>query len=709
MKQIQLTYLVKTLSLGEKNIKSTISLLDEGATVPFISRYRKEQTGSLDEVQIGEIKQHWEKLKEADKRRIAIIGSIEEQGKMTPTLLKSLENALLISDLEDLYLPYKQKRKTRASIAIENGLEPFAKLIFAQSERNIDQLAQKYLNSNVLKIEDAFAGARDIIAEWINDDLEARNRIRNLFENTAIINSSIKKGKNENAAKYQDYFDFSEELRKIPSHRLLAIRRAEQEELLKVTISVNFEKCQDILERQYLRGLPEPKEQVKIAIADSLKRLLLPSVETEFNNTSKDKADVSAIQIFSNNLRQLLLSPPLGQKRVLAIDPGFRTGCKTVVLNEIGDLKYDTVIFPTDKKSEATIIIKDLIAKYNIEAIAIGNGTAGRETEAFIKSLIQDTKLANSNTVYAVSEQGASIYSASTAAREEFPNKDVTVRGAISIGRRLKDPLAELVKIDPKSIGVGQYQHDVDQKMLKNSLDVVVESCVNKVGVELNTASKHLLSYVSGLGPVLAQNIINYRNENGIFKSRSELKKVARLGDKAFEQSAGFLRIHGAKNPLDNSGVHPERYELVNLIAKDCKVSVQELIDNDSIRKSIDLKKYCNEFIGMPTLKDIMDELDKPGRDPREQLESFEFGNVHKIEDLSVGMTLPGIVTNITAFGCFVDVGVHQDGLLHISNMVNRFIKDPNEVVTVHQKVKVKVIELDIPRKRIGLSMKEVL
>ncbi|MBA4850016.1 Tex family protein [Emticicia sp. BO119] len=699
-KQVQI--IVQTVSAAEKYIINTITLLEEGATVPFIARYRKEMTGSMDEVQIASVKDLHSKFLEADKRREAIIKSIEEQGKMTQELLNKLQNALYLNELEDLYLPYKQKRKTRASIAIEKGLESLAKIIFAQKDRNIEAIAEKYLTDKVESVEDALQGARDIMAEWINEDIQARNAVRKIFERESIVTAKVKKGKKEEGAKYQDYFEFSEPVSRIPSHRLLAIRRGEEEGILSVDISIEAERGTDALDRIYLKGLPEAKGHVADAITDSYNRLLKPSIETEFSNLSKQKADGEAIKIFAGNLRQLLLASPLGQKRVLAIDPGFRTGCKTVCLNEHGDLLHDTVLYPIDKNMEAEGVIKKLVYDYKIQAIAIGNGTASRETESFVKSLKLD-KIQ----IHVVSEQGASIYSASEIAREEFPKKDVTVRGAISIGRRLMDPLAELVKIDPKSIGVGQYQHDVEQKMLKETLDSVVESCVNLVGVELNTASKHLLSYVSGLGPSLAQNIVDYRAKNGAFSSRDELKKVPRLGAKAFEQSAGFLRINGAKNPLDNSAVHPETYGVVEKMAKDIGLKVSDLINNAQLKSKINLNNYVTATVGLPTLNDILSELQKPGRDPREALEEFEFAaDVHKIEDLKEGMILPGIVTNITAFGCFVDIGVHQDGLIHVSQMANRFIKDPNEVVKVHQKVQVKVTEVDIPRKRIALSMK---
>lgn len=700
----QLGYITGELNVSSSSVTSVIKLLEEGATVPFIARYRKERTGGLDEVQIADIKKHFEKFQEADKRREAILKSIEEQGKLTPELEKKINAALHLKELEDLYLPYKQKRKTRGVIAIEKGLEPLAKRIFEQKERDLSPIIGQYINDQVPDGEEALQGARDIMAEWINENLESRNRIRRIYDRESILNSKVKKGKETEGQKYKDYFEFSQKLKEIPSHRLLAIRRGEQEGFLKVNIEIEDKKAINALDSQYLQGMAACKEQVEMAIDDSFKRLLSPSIENEFAGISKDIADEAAIEIFATNLRQLLLAAPLGQKRVLAIDPGFRTGCKTVVINELGDLLYDTVIYPTTKKMEAEQVVKKLVRDYKIDAIAIGNGTASRETEQFVKSINPEVK----SGIFVVSEQGASIYSASAVAREEFPEKDVTVRGAVSIGRRLKDPLAELVKIDPKSIGVGQYQHDVNQKMLKESLDTVVESCVNSVGVELNTASKHLLSYVSGLGPGLAQNIVDYRSENGKFSSRKDLLKVPRLGDKAFEQAAGFLRIRGAKDPLDNTAVHPERYGLVKKMAKDKGVTVEKLIKNQSLRKEIKLQDYVDHEVGLPTLTDIMEELSKPGRDPREELEAFEFGNVHKIEDLHQGMVLPGIVTNITAFGCFVDIGVHQDGLVHISHLANRFVKDPNEVVKVHQKVKVKVMEVDAGRKRIGLSMKEV-
>ncbi|SOE19513.1 uncharacterized protein SAMN06298216_0016 [Spirosomataceae bacterium TFI 002] len=701
--ELQLTHISKTLGIDNWKVKNTIQLFEEGATLPFIARYRKEFTGELDEVEIGNIKKAFEQIVELEKRKETVLKAISEQGKLTPILEQKIKNTLDPKELEDLYLPFKQKRKTRGAIAIENGLEPLAKMIFEQRERDLSGIVSKFLKGNVKSNEEALSGARDIIAEWINENIEARNRIRQIFQKTAVVNSKVKKGKESAGEKFKDYFEYNEKLDRIPSHRLLAIRRGEEEGFLKAGIDVDTDYARNVLERQYLKGMPACKEEMSLAIVDALKRLLLPSIENEFASLSKEKADQEAIEIFATNLRQLLLAAPLGQKRVLAIDPGFRTGCKIVVLAESGDLLYDTVIYPLTKKQEAEGQILHLVEKYKIEAIAIGNGTASRETEQLVKGIKPNVK-----GIYVVSEQGASIYSASDVAREEFPNKDVTVRGAVSIGRRLKDPLAELVKIDAKSIGVGQYQHDVNQKMLKETLDSVVESCVNNVGVELNTASKNLLAYVAGLGPSIAQNIIDFRSSNGKFTTRRQLLKVPRLGDKAFEQAAGFLRIHGAKNPLDNSAVHPERYDLVKKIAADKGVKVEDLITNEPLRKSIDLKQYISKEVGLPTLKDILEELAKPGRDPREQLEAFEFANVHTMEDLHQGMILPGIVTNITAFGCFVDIGVHQDGLVHLSQLANRFIKDPNEIVKVHQKVQVKVMEVDVQRKRIGLSMKEV-
>lgn len=699
----QLNYISSTLNLVLNNVKQTIQLFDEGGTVPFIARYRKEQTGNLDEVQILAIKELAQKLSDADKRREAIIKSIEEQEKMTPELMKSLEKAIFLQELEDIYLPYKQKRKTKGSIAIENGLEPLAKIIFSQKENNIETLAKKFINEKVKTVADAIQGASDIMAEWINENIEARNAIRLVFEKSAVLYAKVKKNKEKEGEKYQMYFDFEEPLKKIPSHRLLAIRRGEEEGFLTANITPDQDKAITALDRIFSKGLAEPKSYVEDAISDSYKRLIKPSIETEFANFSKEKADNEAIVIFSQNLRQLLLASPLGQKMVLAIDPGYRTGCKVVILDAQGNLLNNTVIYPQDKPTEAAKKLTDWVKQYKIECIAIGNGTAGRETETFVKQIA----CVESNCVFLISEQGASIYSASDIAREEFPDKDITVRGAVSIGRRLMDPLAELVKIDPKSIGVGQYQHDVDQKSLKKTLDTVVESCVNAVGVNLNTASKHLLSYVAGLGPTLAANIVKYRTENGNFKTRNQIKKVPRLGEKAFEQAAGFLRITQASNPLDSSGVHPERYELVDKIAKDLNCKTSELINNTDLIKKINLNQYISHEVGLPTLKDILKELEKPALDPRPPLANFAFDEtIKKPEDLKEGMILDGLVTNITAFGCFVDIGVKQDGLVHVSQLSHQFVTDPNQVVKLQQQVKVKVLEVDLDRKRISLSMK---
>lgn len=702
----QIQFICQTLQIPARSVEKTYELFAEGATLPFIARYRKEATGSLDEVQLAEIKKWIDKCQEADKRREAMLASIEEQGKLTPELAKKFHEAMWIQELEDLYLPYKQKRKTRASIAIEKGLEPLAQQIWEQKSNNLATLAEPFITPDIQTVEEALAGARDIMAEWISEKQESRQTLRKQYSREAVLTSQVKKGKEEAGEKFRDYFSFSQELSKIPSHRLLAIQRGEEEGILKVAIVIDEDRANIDLQKMYTKGYGDVKDQVVLAIQDSVKRLLKPSLDTEFQNLAKEKADLEAIRIFAQNLRQLLLAAPLGQKRILAIDPGFRTGCKTVVLNSQGDLLDHTVIYPLDKPFEAEKTVKHLIETYQLEAVAIGNGTASRETEQFVKKFIGQTRIQQAGHVFVVSEQGASIYSASDVAREEFPNHDVTIRGAVSIGRRLKDPLAELVKIDPKSIGVGQYQHDVNPKLLKESLDEVVISCVNQVGVELNTASKHLLSYVSGLGPSLAQNIVKFRSENGPFTSRKDLKKVPRLGDKAFEQAAGFLRIHGGKHPLDNTGVHPERYALVEKMAQDVGHSIQDLMSQPALRQKIDLKKYISADVGLPTLQDIMKELEKPGRDPRETIQAFSFADVHKMEDLKVGMVLPGIVTNITAFGCFVDIGVHQDGLVHVSQMADRFIKDPNEVVQVHQQVRVKVMEIDIARKRIGLSLR---
>ena len=693
------------LNIAVRQVENTLSLLNGGATIPFISRYRKEATGGLDEVQIGEIKERYDKLTEIAKRKETIRKTIEEQGKLTADLKKRIEACWDATELEDIYLPYKPKRKTRAEAARQKGLEPLATILMMQRENNLMARVRTFIKGDVKDEEDALKGARDIIAEQVSEDERSRNQLRNQFSRQAIISSKVVKGKEEEAAKYKDYFDFSEPLKRCTSHRLLAIRRGEAEGLLKVSISPDDEECTERLERNYVRGNNECSQQVKEAVRDAYKRLLKPSIETEFAALSKEKADEEAIRVFAGNLRQLLLAPPLGQKRVMGIDPGYRTGCKVVCLDAQGNLLHNETIYPHPPKSEQSVSVRKLtklVEQYAIEAIAIGNGTASRETEAFVTSQRYDRKLQ----VFVVSEDGASIYSASKIAREEFPEYDVTVRGAVSIGRRLMDPLAELVKIDAKSIGVGQYQHDVDQTALKKSLDTTVESCVNSVGVNLNTASRHLLTYVSGLGPTLAQNIVDYRAENGAFTSRKQLMKVPRMGAKAFEQCAGFLRIPGAKNPLDNSAVHPESYAVVEHIANDMKCSVADLIQNKELRNKIDIKKYVTEQVGLPTLTDILAELEKPGRDPRQAIKVFEFDkNVKTIDDLKVGMTLPGIVTNITNFGCFVDVGIKENGLVHVSQLCREFVSDPTTVVSIHQHVQVKVIGIDMERKRISMTM----
>lgn len=701
------SYIAQQTTISENKIKNVVKLFDEGCTVPFIARYRKEATGGLNEVEIITIKEAYERQLEVAKRKDSILKSIQEQDKLTPELKAKIENTFALNELEDLYLPYRPKRKTRATMAIEKGLEPLAEMIFTGRETDPERRALSFLNDQVKDIESALQGARDIIAEWINENGEARNRIRNAFEKTATITSKVKKKKEAEADKYRDYFDFSESLHRIPSHRLLAIRRGEQEGYLTVSISPDEDRALDSLKRLFLKGNRTNSQQLELALMDSYKRLLKPSIETEFANLSKEKADAYAIRIFSENLRQLLIAPPLGQKRVLAIDPGYRTGCKTVVLDEQGNLQSDTVIYPFDKPDTSKAELRSLINRFQIEAIAVGNGTAGRETEDFVRKMLRDLDLEKRISVFLVSEQGASIYSASEIAREEFPDKDITLRGAVSIGRRLMDPLAELVKIDPKSIGVGQYQHDVDQNALKAALDTTVESCVNLVGVNLNTASKHLLRYISGLGPVLAQNIVNYRAINGNFKSRSQLLKVPRLGQKAFEQAAGFLRIENAENPLDNSAVHPESYEIVEQMAADCGATLNELMTRPEIRSKINLKKYISDKTGLPTLQDILSELEKPSRDPRKPMEQFAFDEkIRTIQDLTEGMILQGIVTNITAFGAFVDIGVKQDGLVHVSQMADKFVKDPNEVVQLGQVVNVKVTGIDSARNRISLTMK---
>lgn len=697
----------KELSITQKQVSTTLALLDEGATIPFISRYRKEMTGSLDEVQITAIRDRIQQLRDLDKRKEAILKSIQDQGKLTPELEALVKGAETMSSLEDIYLPYKPKRRTRALIAREKGLQPLADVLLQQQSGDIESFSQQFINEEigVHNTEEALAGARDIIAEAIAEDADVRARVRKVFLEKGDFVSRVIPGKEEAALKYKDYFEWSEPLAKAPSHRVLAMRRGEKEELLYLDIAVEEDLVIPKIEPIYIKGKNEASKQVELALYDGYKRLLKPSMETEIRVLTRQRADEEAIKVFADNVRQLLLAAPLGQKRLMAIDPGFRTGCKTVVLDEQGNLLENTAIFPHNGAggvAEAERTIKYLVSKYDVEAIAIGNGTAGRETEDFVRKLGLSTV-----TVVMVNESGASIYSASDVAREEFPDYDVTVRGAVSIGRRLMDPLAELVKIDPKSIGVGQYQHDVDQNKLQTALDDTVMSCVNAVGVELNTASKQILAYISGLGPALAQQIVNYRKENGPFSSRRDLKKVPRLGDKAFEQAAGFLRIRNAKHPLDASAVHPERYALVEQMAKDMGVQVIELMKDDQLRKNIDLKQYITDEVGLPTLNDIMAELAKPGLDPREQFEAFSFTEgVNSISDLKVGMKLPGIVTNITNFGAFVDIGVHQDGLVHLSQLANHFVSDPHEIVKVQQPVMVTVTEVDEKRSRIALSMK---
>lgn len=698
------------LQISEKQVANTLNLLLDGATIPFISRYRKEATGGLDEVQIEQIKQMHERLAETGKRKETILATIEEQGKLTDELRHRIEQSWDATELEDIYLPYKPKRKTRAEVARQRGLEPLANLLMLQRETRLDLRLNTFVKGEVKNEEEALKGARDIIAERVNEDERARNQVRNMFSRTATISSRVVKGKEEEGQKFRDYFDFSEPLKRCTSHRLLALRRGEAEGFLKVSITPDDEECQQRLERLFVKGNPSNNpcsKQVSEAVTDSYKRLLKPSIETEFAAQSKEKADVEAIRIFAENLKQLLLSSPLGQKRVLGIDPGFRTGCKLVCLDAQGVLLHHSIMSPHPPKNqyrESVATMKYLIEHYAVEAIAIGNGTAGRETEEFVRKL----PFVEGIEVYSVSEDGASVYSASKMAREEFPDYDVTVRGAVSIGRRLMDPLAELVKIDPKSIGVGQYQHDVDQAMLKRSLDQVVENCVNSVGVNVNTASKHLLTYVSGLGPTLAQNIVSYRTENGPFRSRRELMKVPRMGAKAFEQCAGFLRIPQGTNPLENSAVHPESYYIVEQMAKDLHCTVEELIKDKNLREKVKLDRYVNNTIGLPTLRDIMQELDKPGLDPRKPLKAFRFADVHRLEDLHEGMTLPGIVTNITNFGCFVDVGVHQDGLVHVSQLADKFVSDPTTIVSLRQQVLVKVLEIDLKRNRLSLTMRGI-
>ncbi|MFC2121816.1 Tex family protein [Bacteroidota bacterium] len=706
MEKKHISIISKELSIKDQQVINTISLFKEGATIPFISRYRKEFTGSLDEVQILRIRELMDQLTELDKRRSSIIEAIDKQGKLDENLRERINNANTITELEDIYLPYKQKRKTRATVAKEKGLEPLAQIIMKQNESDLYAQAESYISEEVETIEDALLGARDIIAEWISENENARKSIRLLFERNAIIFSKVIKGKEEEGEKYKDYFDSQEVLSKCASHRYLAMRRGEESGIMRVRIYPEEEDAINNLYRIFIKSENECANQIRESIHDSYKRLLGSSIENEFKSISKKKADEEAIKVFGDNLRQLLLAAPLGQKRVMGIDPGFRTGCKIVCIDEQGNLLHNETIFPHPPQNEskqAAKKINTLVNVYKIDSIAIGNGTASRETEWLIRKKVKFEKDVR---VFVVSEDGASVYSASSIAREEFPEYDVTVRGAISIARRLMDPLAELVKIDPKSIGVGQYQHDVDQTKLKQRLDNIVESCVNMVGVNLNTASKHLLTYISGLGPQLANNIVEYRAKNGIFKSRKEINKVSRMGDKAFEQCAGFLRIPGAVNPLDNSAVHPESYSIVKKMARDINCSLTDLIGKEDLVKKLDINKYVTGNTGLPTLNDILSELAKPGRDPRNKIKVFEFSSeVRSIEDLSPGMVLPGIVTNITNFGAFVDVGVKQDGLVHISELKNEFVKNPADVVSLHQHVEVKVKEVDVNRKRIGLSM----
>jgi protein Tex len=696
------------VNISLHQVKNTILLLKDGATIPFISRYRKELTGSLDELSVAMIQKEYNYFIDLDKRKQTILKTITEQGTLTPELQKEIEETYDAARLEDIYLPYKPKKRTKATIAREKGLEPLAKIIMGQYEWEIEKKAKQFIGKGVDSVEEALAGARDIVAEWISENSRVREIVRNLFRRGAIIESKVIKGKEADGQKYRDYFNWSEPLGRCPSHRFLAIKRAEKEEILKVSVSIDEDNAIERLENLLIRGNNSCVPHVKAALKDSYKRLIAPSMETEFSQITKEKADLEAIRVFGENLRQLLLAPPLGQKRVLAIDPGYKSGCKLVCIDEQGILLHNETIFPHPPQREvrdAAKKLSTLVEAYKIEAIAIGNGTAGRDTEQFIKFLRFDHEI----TVFSVNEDGASIYSASKIAREEFPTYDVTVRGAVSIGRRLMDPLAELVKIEPKSIGVGQYQHDVDQKLLQQDLDRVVESCVNMVGVNLNTASKHLLTYISGLGPQLAQNIVDYRKENGGFTSRKQLLEVPRMGNKSFEQSAGFLRIPGAENPLDNSAVHPESYFIVEKMAADLKCEIKSLINSDQQISQIDLKEYVTPKIGIPTLTDILKELAKPGRDPREKIGIFDFDeNLKTMEDLKIGMIVPGIITNVTRFGAFVDIGIKENGLIHVSELANKYIDDPSKVVKLNQQVKVKIIELDSVRKRIQLSLKQV-
>ena len=697
--------LTQSTSFSFHQVQNVVRLIDEGATIPFMSRYRKEATGGMDEVQLADLREQYDKLCELIKRKATVLKSIEEQEKLTPELRQRIEECWNANELEDIYLPYKPKRRTRAEIAREKGLEPLAKIIMKQQTVDIQNVVNRFITSDVMNASDALQGARDIIAEWVNESEAARNAIRSIFSHEAMISSKMVKGKEEEAQKYRDYFDCSEKLSRCSSHRLLAMRRGESEGFLRVNITADDDKCIARLLRIFQKSDNECGLQVAEAVEDGYKRLLKPAIETEFAADSKSKADVEAIRVFAENLRQLLLAPPLGQKRVMGVDPGFRSGCKIVCLDAQGNLCHNENIYPhppQNEHSQAKRKLQKMVEAYDIQAIAIGNGTASRETERFIQSISFDRKVQ----LFVVSENGASVYSASKVARDEFPEYDVTVRGAVSIGRRLMDPLAELVKIDPKSIGVGQYQHDVDQTKLKNSLDRTVEFAVNRVGVNLNTASKHLLTYVSGLGPQIAQNIVNFRAENGAFRNRKELMKVPKMGAKTFEQCAGFLRIPDGDNALDNSAVHPESYPVVNQIATDLKLKVNELIGNNKLKSTLDLSKYVTEKVGIPTLNDILDELEKPGRDPRSAIRIFEFDpNVKDINDLRTGMELPGIITNVTNFGAFCDIGIKENGLIHISNLSDSFVSNPADVVSVHQHVKVSVIEVDIARKRIQLKL----
>lgn len=703
-----INFISERTGISARQVTATTKLLDDGSTIPFISRYRKEATGSLNEVEIQAISMAYENFKELEKRKEFIIQAIEGQGLLSNELKEKIKNCIQENELEDLYLPYKPKRRTKAEIARKRGLEPLAKIIMAQNTQDINKTAIKYKNEEVQSADDAISGAADIIAEWISENQSTRNIVRNAFEKYAVISCKVSKGKEEEAANYQNYFDYSSSLKKCNSYRILAMRRGEKENLLQVSIDIDKSIILEKIERKYIRSNNECSSIIKEAIADSYKRLIKPSIENEFATLSKENADITAIALFADNARQLLFAPPLGHKRVLAIDPGYRTGCKIVCLDEQGNLLHNDTIYPTPPKSEFTLSAKKLsylIEAYKIDAIALGNGTASRETEKFLQSIRYSRKI----NIYIVSEDGASIYSASKIAREEFPDKDVTVRGAVSIGRRLLDPLAELVKIDPKSIGVGQYQHDVDQNKLKKALEFTVESCVNSVGVNINTASKELLTYISGLGPQLAQNIVTYRAENGDFTNKEQLLNVPRLGIKAYQQCAGFVRVPNSENPLDNTAVHPENYNIVNKMAKNCNCSINELISNESIRKSIDLSKYTDNNVGLPTLNDIMQELEKPGRDPRKTITVMQFEeSVKSFEDLKTDMVINGIVTNITQFGVFVDIGIKENGLIHISELSDSYVSNPSDIVKIHQQIKVRIKELDEQRKRIALSMKGI-